>query len=62
MNGTTDLGIGGLPAAYPIPKLSKVLTDYQIADVVTFMRASWNNGALAAQPAEVTKLRKATNE
>ncbi|WP_371028489.1 cytochrome c [Paraburkholderia sp. RCC_158] len=62
LNGTTDLVIDGLPAAYPMPKFANVLTDRQIADVLTFMRTGWNNRAPAVQPLEVTKLRKATTE
>ncbi|KWZ38115.1 alcohol dehydrogenase [Burkholderia savannae] len=60
LNGTDDLVIDGLPAAYPMPKFAHVLTDRQIADVLTFMRAGWNNGAPAVRPADVAKLRKAT--
>lgn len=60
LNGTEDLVIDGLPAAYPMPKFANVLTDSQIADVLTFMRAGWNNGAPAVRPADVAKLRKAT--
>lgn len=60
LNGTGDLVIGGLPAAYPMPKFANVLTDRQIADVLTFLRVGWNNGAPAVWPTDVAKLRKAT--
>ncbi|AOK32629.1 alcohol dehydrogenase [Burkholderia singularis] len=60
LNGTADLVIDGLPAAYPMPKFADVLTDQQVTDVLTFMRAGWNNGAPAVQAADVAKLRKAT--
>ncbi|WP_322104174.1 cytochrome c [Paraburkholderia sp. J41] len=60
LNGTRDLVIGGVPAPYPMPKYAGVLTDQQIADVLTFVRAGWNNGAPAVTPEAVGKLRKAT--
>jgi alcohol dehydrogenase (quinone), cytochrome c subunit len=60
LNGTGDLVIQGIPAAYPMPKYAPVLNDQQIADVLTFIRAGWNNGAPAVGAAEVAKLRKST--
>ncbi|WLE61756.1 cytochrome c [Burkholderia plantarii] len=60
LNGTADLVIAGVPAAYPMPKFADVLTDRQIADVLTFVRAGWNNGAPAVSADEVAKLRRAT--
>ena len=60
LNGTKDLVIQGLPAPYPMPKYAGVLDDRQIADVLTFVRAGWNNGAPAVQPDAVAKVRKAT--
>ncbi|MBJ9734068.1 cytochrome c, partial [Burkholderia cenocepacia] len=49
-----------VPSAYPMPAFSNQLNDQQIAEVLTFMRAGWNNGAPAVQAADVAKLRKAT--
>jgi mono/diheme cytochrome c family protein len=60
LNGTHDLVIQGIPAAYPMPKYAPVLSDQQIADVLTFIRAGWNNGAPAVAAADVAKLRKTT--
>jgi mono/diheme cytochrome c family protein len=60
LNGTQDLVIQGIPAAYPMPKYAPVLNDQQIADVLTFIRAGWNNGAPAVAAADVAKLRKST--
>ncbi|WP_227244794.1 cytochrome c [Paraburkholderia caribensis] len=60
LNGTGDLVIGGVPAAYPMPKYGPVLNDQQIADVLTFIRAGWNNGAPAVGAGDVAKVRKAT--
>jgi alcohol dehydrogenase (quinone), cytochrome c subunit len=60
LNGTDDLVIGGIPAPYPMPKYADVLSDQQIADVLSFVRAGWNNGASAVSAADVAKVRKAT--
>jgi alcohol dehydrogenase (quinone), cytochrome c subunit len=60
LNGTGDLVIGGIPSAYPMPKFALVLDDQQIADVLTFIRAGWNNGAPAVTAGDVAKLREAT--
>ncbi|ONV89244.1 alcohol dehydrogenase, partial [Burkholderia cenocepacia] len=60
LNGSDTLVIGGVPSAYPMPAFSNQLNDQQVADVLTFMRAGWNNGAPAVQAADVAKLRKAT--
>jgi mono/diheme cytochrome c family protein len=60
LNGTEDLVIGGIPAPYPMPKYAPVLNDQQIADVLTLVRAGWNNGAPAVGAADVAKMRKTT--
>ena len=60
LNGTGDLVIQGIPAAYPMPAYRGQLSDQQIADVLSFVRAGWNNGAGAVGPADVAKLRAMT--
>jgi mono/diheme cytochrome c family protein len=60
LNGTGDLVIQGVPAPYPMPNYAAVLNDREIADVLTFIRAGWNNGAPAVSAEEVAKLRKST--
>nr|WP_245254099.1 cytochrome c [Paraburkholderia sp. LEh10] len=60
LNGTGDLVIGGVPAPYPMPKYAPVLNDQQIADVLTFIRSGWSNGAPGVGAGEVAKMRKAT--
>jgi mono/diheme cytochrome c family protein len=60
LNGTRDLVIGGIPAAYPMPKYANVLDDKEIADVLTFIRAGWNNGMAPVTAADVKKIRAAT--
>jgi mono/diheme cytochrome c family protein len=44
-----------------MPAYAQVLNDQQIAEVLTFIRAGWNNGAPAVGPASVRKLRKITD-
>ncbi|SEU16559.1 cytochrome c [Variovorax sp. OV084] len=58
LNGTGDLVIRGIPAAYPMPKYAAVLSDRDIADVLSFIRAGWSNGAGAVSANEVAKLRR----
>jgi mono/diheme cytochrome c family protein len=60
LNGTAPLKIAGNTAAYPMPRFKEVLTDTQIADVLTFIRAGWNNQAPAVSESDVAALRKAT--
>lgn len=62
LNGTDDLVIGGIPAPYPMPSFADVLDDQQIADVLTFVRGGWNNGAPPVSAREVEKLRQSTGK
>ncbi|QGZ63082.1 cytochrome c [Paraburkholderia acidisoli] len=58
LEGTEDIVIDGIPAPYPMPRYADVLDDQQIADVLTFIRAGWSNGAPAVSPKAVGDLRK----
>jgi len=60
LNGSDDLAIRGVPAPYPMPKFAHQLNDRQIADIVTFIRASWNNNLPAVMPEDVAQLRQST--
>ncbi|WP_229259541.1 c-type cytochrome [Duganella aceris] len=62
LNGTRELVIGGLPAPYPMPAFGKVLSDAEVADVVTYLRGQWGQGAdpMSVSADEVRKLRKTT--
>ncbi|POR47941.1 mono/diheme cytochrome c family protein [Paraburkholderia eburnea] len=60
LNGTGDLVIQGIPAPYPMPPYRDQLNDQQIADVLSFIRAGWNNRAGAVGAGDVAKLRAAT--
>jgi alcohol dehydrogenase (quinone), cytochrome c subunit len=61
LNGTGDLVIGGIPAPFPMPKYAGVLSDQQIAEVLTFVRTGWNNNSSAVSSTEVAKLREETS-
>ncbi|SAK68532.1 gluconate 2-dehydrogenase (acceptor) [Caballeronia calidae] len=60
LNGTGDLVLHGVPAPYPMPRYAPVLSDQQIADVLTFIRGAWNNSTPAVKTEDVAKMRKAT--
>jgi mono/diheme cytochrome c family protein len=60
LNGTGDLVLNGVPAPYPMPRYAPVLSDQQVADVLTFIRGAWNNNTAAVQTEDVAKMRKAT--
>lgn len=57
LNGTPDLVIQGVPAPYPMPAFRALLNDRELADVLSYARASWGNHAAAVDPAEVAKVR-----
>ena len=42
--------------------LGHVLTDEEIADILTYVRASWGNAAEPVSPEEVARVREATRE
>jgi hypothetical protein len=56
LNGAQALVINGLPAAYLMPKFSNVLTDPQVADVLTIVRWHWNSTLVAVSASDVAKL------
>jgi len=55
LHGAQDLVIQGVPTAYGMPAYADVLNDQQIADVLNFVRAGWNNGAGQTQAAQVVQ-------
>jgi len=57
LNGTEDLVIDGLPAAYPMPKFANELSDREIAELLTFVRSAWNNHATEVRPSDVVRRR-----
>jgi len=61
LNGSTPLVVKGSPDAYRMPQFRIELTDAQIADVVSFIRAGWSNDATPVGAAQVSELRKTTD-
>jgi mono/diheme cytochrome c family protein len=61
LNGTADLVLAGMPAAYRMPSYGAVLNDEQIAAVLSFVRAGWGNGASAVSVEDVRKIRAVTS-
>jgi mono/diheme cytochrome c family protein len=61
LNGSAPLVVKGNPSPYRMPHYRAQLTDRQIADVVTFIRAGWGNRAPAVSPSAVAALRKSTD-
>lgn len=61
LNGSTPLVVKGTPAAYRMPQFRVQLTDRQIADVVSFIRAGWGGDAAAVPTREVATLRQTTD-
>ncbi len=61
LNGSIPLVAKGTPDAYRMPQFRQQLSDQDIADVITFIRSSWGNGAPAVTAAQVAALRKTTD-
>jgi alcohol dehydrogenase (quinone), cytochrome c subunit len=61
LNGSTPLVVKGTPDAYRMPQFRVHLTDQEIADVVTFIRAGWGNGAPPVTVQQVATLRHQTD-
>jgi mono/diheme cytochrome c family protein len=61
LNGSAPLVVEGTPDAYRMPQFRLELSDRQIADVITFIRAGWGNQASAVTAAQVAALRKTTD-
>jgi mono/diheme cytochrome c family protein len=61
LNSSIPLVVKGTPDAYRMPQFRQQLSDQDIADVITFIRSGWGNGATAVTAAQVAKLRKTTD-
>ncbi|MFC5459128.1 c-type cytochrome [Massilia niabensis] len=57
LNGGFPPGTGGNPRPYGMPPFGHVLEDAQVADLVTFLRASWGNRAAPVSAAQVNRYR-----
>ncbi len=57
LNGGFAPATAGNPRPYGMPPYSPVLSDDEVAAVLSYVRASWGNGARAVRPAEVNAYR-----
>jgi mono/diheme cytochrome c family protein len=61
LNGSAPLVVKGTPDAYRMPQFRVTLSNQEIADVVTFIRAGWGNKASAVTADQVAELRQSTD-
>jgi mono/diheme cytochrome c family protein len=61
LNGAQPIVVKGVPDAYRMPQFRIQLTDQQIAQVLSFVRGAWGNGAAAVTAEQVKTLRPATD-
>jgi mono/diheme cytochrome c family protein len=61
LNGAEPLVVKGTPDAYRMPQYRVQLTDDEIAQVLSFVRSAWGNGATAVTTDQVKKLRPVTD-
>ncbi len=61
LNGSTPLVVKGTPDAYRMPQFRLQLTDQEVADVVSFIRAGWGNQSPPVTAAQVAPLRRTTD-
>jgi mono/diheme cytochrome c family protein len=57
LNGGFAPATTGNPRPYGMPPYSPVLNDAEVAAVVSYVRASWGNGAAAVTPVQVNRYR-----
>ncbi|MGA2549135.1 MAG: cytochrome c [Burkholderiaceae bacterium] len=55
--GSHALILQGIPAAYPMPSFRAVMSDREVADVLSFIRQGWNNQASSVTTQAVAKIR-----
>jgi len=61
LNGAEPLLVKGTPDAYRMPQYRVQLTDDEIAQVLTFVRSAWGNGAASVTADQVKALRPVTD-
>lgn len=62
LNGGYPPGTAGNPRPYGMPPFGAALTDSEIAAVVSYVRAGWNNGGNLVSPLDVSRLRGAPED
>ena len=61
LNGTMRIVVDGMPDAYKMPQYRILLSDQEVADVVSFIRTSWGNKAERVTAEKVAEIRKLTD-
>src|SRR6516162_5519945 len=61
LNGAEPLVVKGTPDAYRMPQYRVQFTDDEIAQVLTFVRSAWGNGAASVTADQVKALRPVTD-
>ena len=61
LNGAEPLVVKGTPDAYRMPQYRVQFTDDEIAQVLTFVRSAWGNGAASVTAGQVKALRPVTD-
>jgi mono/diheme cytochrome c family protein len=61
LNGAQPLVVKGTPDAYRMPQYRAQLSDQEIAEVLSFVRSAWGNGAAAVTADQVKKMRPITD-
>ena len=61
LNGSSRVVVNGMPDAYKMPQYRVLLSDQEVADVVTFIRKGWGNKSAAVTTKEVADMRKLTD-
>lgn len=61
LNGAGRIVVNGVPDSYRMTPFRELLSDEEIADIATFIRSSWGNGAGAVRALQVHDLRGATD-
>lgn len=61
LNGSARIVVQGLPDAYRMPQYRVMLSDQQIADILTFVRKGWGHAAPAVGAEDVKTLRTRTD-
>jgi len=61
LNGADPLVVKGVPDAYRMPQFRIQLNDEKIAQVLSFVRGAWGNGAAAVATERVRQLRPVTD-
>lgn len=61
LNGSGRVIADGTPDSYRMPPFRQLLSNGEIADVLTYIRSSWGNKAGPVNPEDVRKLRETTD-